>query len=318
MNKKRLMTILRFGISVILLILVVKLADLKKIVEVLRDINQLWLLPIFLLIALSVLISAMKWNTLLKAQGVNIKAITLFQYYNCGLFFNNFLPSSIGGDGIRIFLAGKKTDNFSAAAASVIMERTIATVSLAFLGIVSSVFAMHPSKIAVILMIAIFITGIALAFILISGWVPGKLITHDGKISRAWIKFAASAKELQKRKKQLLLCFTQSLLFQVIVAFVIGAIIKGLGQPGLKLPDLFLVTSASSVLAMVPLGLNGYGMREGAYIYLLKTFGYTTSQAVTVSILFALFVTLYSLVGGVNWLILNKPSQKTEKITKAI
>lgn len=313
MNKKRLMTILRFGISVILLFIVVKLADIQKIVEVLQTFHQIWLLPIFLLIILSVLISAMKWNTLLKAQGVHLKVRTLFQYYNCGLFFNNFLPSSIGGDGIRIFLSGQKAENYSAAAASVIMERTIATVSLAFLGIVSSIFATNPSKIAVILMAIIFITGIVMAFVLISGWVPRKLSAQDGKISKAWVSFAASAKELQKQKRQLLLCFLQSLLFQAIVALVIGAIIRGLGQPELMLPDLFLVTSASSVLAMVPLGLNGYGMREGAYIYLLKPFGYTSSQAVTVSILFAFFVTLYSLIGGINWLIIGKPLQKSAK-----
>ncbi len=306
MNKKGLITILRFGISVILLILVIKLADLKKIVEVLKDFRQIWLLPIFLLIFLSVLISAVKWNTLMKAQGVAIRLLTVFQYYNCGLFFNNFLPSSIGGDGIRIFLAGKKTDNYSAAASSVVMERTIATVSLAFLGLVSSIFANNPSKIAINLMAILFFIGIGLAFVLISGWVPKKLRNHNGKIGKAWFKFADSAKELQKHKKQLLICFIQSVLFQIVVAFVIGAIVKGLDQPELNLPDLFLITSASSVLAMVPLGLNGYGMREGAYIYLLKPFGYSSSQAVTVSILFAFFVTIYSLLGGINWLVIGK------------
>lgn len=306
MSKKGLMTILRFVISAVLLILVIELADFKKIIVVLKNFSQLWLLPIFLLIFLSVLISAVKWNTLLKAQGVGIKLNTVLQYYNCGLFFNNFLPSSIGGDGIRIFLAGKKTDNYSATASSVVMERTIATVSLAFLGLVSSVFANKPSRTAVNLLAILFLIGMVLTFVLVSGWIPQKLKDHNGKIGKTWTKFADSAKELQKQKKQLLLCFMQSVLFQIIVAFVIGAIIKGLNQPELNLPDLFLITSASSVLAMVPLGLNGYGMREGAYIYLLRPFGYSSSQAVTVSILFAFFVTIYSLIGGINWLLIGK------------
>lgn len=317
MNSKRIMTILRFGISVILLIVVIKLADIYKIVEVLKSFNQIWLLPIFLFIFLSVVISAIKWNTLLKAQGVSIRLNVLLQYYNCGLFFNNFLPSSIGGDGIRIFLSGKKTGNYSVAASSVIMERTIATVSLAFLGLVSSVFANNPSKIAINLMTILFVVGIALTFVLVSGWVPRWLKNKEGKIYRAWIKFADSAKELQKKKNQLLICFIQSVLFQIVVAFVIETILLGLDQPVLNLPDLFLVTSASSVLAMVPLGLNGYGMREGAYIYLLKPFGYSSSQAVTISILFAFFVTIYSLIGGVNWLILNKQSEDSAKLIRS-
>lgn len=316
MNKKKVITILRIVISMVLLAVVVKFADIDKVAKSLKNFNQIWLLPIFLLILLSVIVSSFKWNTLIKAQRVSIRINTLFSYYNCGLFFNNFLPSSIGGDGIRIYLAGKKADNYSAAAASVVMERTIATVTLAFLGLISAVFANNPSKLAINLLAVLFVVGVLLAFVLISGWVPKSLKNKEGKISIAWVKFSDSARELKEKKKELAICFIQSLLFQVIVALVIGAIMIGLNQPLLALPDLFLITSASSVLAMVPLGLNGYGVREGAYIYLLKPFGYTTSAALTVSILFAFFVTVYSLVGGINWFVINKELNSTSKAFK--
>ncbi|MHB8128015.1 MAG: lysylphosphatidylglycerol synthase transmembrane domain-containing protein [Mobilitalea sp.] len=316
MNKKKVITILRIGISIALLAVVIKFADIDKVAKSLKNFNQIWLLPIFLLILLSVIVSSYKWNTLIKAQKVSIRITTLFAYYNCGLFFNNFLPSSIGGDGIRIYLAGKKSDNYSAAASSVVMERTIATVTLAFLGLISSIFANKPSRIAINLLAVLFVVGVLLAFVLISGWVPKSLKNREGKISKAWVGFVDSAKELQKRKKELAICFIQSLLFQVIVAMVIGAIMAGLNLPVLKLPDLFLITSASSVLAMVPLGLNGYGMREGAYIYLLSPFGYATSAALTISILFAFFVTIYSLIGGINWLVISKENKTKEKLFK--
>lgn len=309
--KKKAMTALRISISIVLLVLVFAFADINKVLLSLRNFKGTWFLPIFFLILLSVIVSALKWNTLLKAQSVSIRITTLFAYYNCGLFFNNFLPSSIGGDGIRIFLAGKKADNYSAAASSVVMERTIAAVTLALLGLASSIFAANPSRIAVNLLAVLFFAGILLSFVLLSGWVPGFLKNKEGKISTAWIGFADSARELKKRKKALGICFLQSILFQVIAALVIGAITMGLKLPLLSLPDLFLITSASSVLAMVPLGLNGYGMREGAYIYLLMPFGYTTSDAVTVSILFAFFVSVYSLMGGIYWLLMKKKQRKT-------
>jgi len=157
--------------------------------------------------------------------------------------------------------------------------------------------------------------GIFLIVILISGWVPKKLQRNQGKISKAWIEFTDAAKELKKKKNKIFLCFFQSLLFQILVAFVIEAILMGLGGPPLELANLFLITSASSVLAMIPLGLNGYGMREGAYIYLLSPFGYSSSQAVTISILFAFFVTIYSLVGGINWFLIHKQSEKIQQIS---
>jgi uncharacterized protein (TIRG00374 family) len=318
MDHKKAFTILRIVISIVLLILVIKLADVDKVAKSLKNFRLIWLLPIFALILISVIISTLKWRTLIKAQRITIKFTTLFSYYNCGLFFNNFLPSSIGGDGIRIYLAGNKSENYSAAASSVVMERTIATVSLAFLGLISSIFATEPSRIAVYLLAGLFIAGILLTFVLISAWVPESLRKKDGKIARAIIKFADSAKELKGRKKELCLCFVQSIVFQVVVAFVIQAIMAGLTQPILALPDLFLITSASSVLAMVPLGLNGYGMREGAYIYLLKPFGYPTSVALTVSILFAFFVSIYSLLGGLNWFFINKENSRISKLIKSM
>ena len=85
-------------------------------------------------------------------------------------------------------------------------------------------------------------------------------------------------------------------------------VIIGLNLSIIPLADLFLLTSAASVLAMVPIGLNGYGMREGAFIYLLQPFGYEPSSALAVSVLFALFVSAFSLIGGINWIAL-RPSQ---------
>ena len=311
MSKNKVWTVLRIVISLGLLALAVTLADIDQVAKSLTHFNLVWLLPVFMLILLSVLISALKWGALIKAQGISISFGRLIAYYNCGLFFNNFLPSSIGGDGIRIYLAGKEAENTSAAASSVVMERVIATITLALLGLVSSAFSKSPSRIAVVLL-----AGLLLAAVLMSGWVPKQLRKRDGKFSRGWARFAESAKELRSKKKALGICLIESVLFQTVVAFVVGAVIAGLNQPLPPLPDLFLITCASSVLAMVPVGINGYGMREGAYIYLLQPYGFAASAALTVSVLFAIAVSAYSLVGGIQWLFINK-GKKSVKIAES-
>lgn len=316
MSKKKVWTVLRIVISLGLLALAVTLADIDQVANSLTHFNLVWLLPVFMLILLSVLVSALKWGALIKAQGISIRFGKLTAYYNCGLFFNNFLPSSIGGDGIRIYLAGKEAEKTSAAASSVVMERVIATITLALLGLVSSVFAKNPSQIAVVLLAGLLLAGILLAAVLMSGWVPKRLRKRDGKFSRGWISFADSSKELRNKKKALVVCLIESLIFQMVVALVVGAVIAGLNQPQLPLPDLFLITCASSVLAMVPLGINGYGMREGAYIFLLQPYGFAASAALTVSVLFAIAVSAYSLVGGIQWLFINK-GKKSAKIAES-
>ena len=82
----------------LLLSILIKFADVDKIITSLKDFNLKWLPLIFLLIILSVVVSAFKWGILLKAQNETISIRNLFGYYMSGLFFNNFLPSSIGGD----------------------------------------------------------------------------------------------------------------------------------------------------------------------------------------------------------------------------
>lgn len=318
-KKKKIITILRITISIALLASLIIFADIDKIIASLKDFNLKWLPLVFMLITLSVIVSTFKWRILIKAQNISIGFTTLFGYYMSGLFFNNFLPSSIGGDGVRIYLAGKKTENVSSVASSVVVERVLATVTLAMLGIISAIFAQSPSKLAVMLLVVLFIVGIILTYILITGWMPLFLKNRDGRIIKAWISFSTSAGELKHHPKELIICLIESMVFQIIVSLVIGAVMKGLNLKSIPLADLFLLTSASSVLAMVPIGLNGYGMREGAYIYLLQPFGYTSSESLTVSVLFALFVSIFSLAGGMNWMISRQTQNKVStKVQEAI
>lgn len=300
-KKNKLFLILRIVISIALLGILVAFADVGKIAQSLSGFKPLALILVFGLIVLSVLLSAMKWGILLDAQANRIGLPALFKIYLTSLFFNNFLPSSVGGDAVRIYLAGKSCGKTASAAASVVTERVLATVSLSLLGLAGALLAQKASPLAVWLLGIILVAGLALAIILLSGWVPNPIRKKQGKIAKAWISFAGSAGELKKKPKAVLASFLLSFLFQITVALVVAAVMAGLGLPALALPDLFFVTSATSVLAMVPLGLNGYGLREGAYIFLLQPYGYAASSALIISILFAFFVSVFSLSGGINW-----------------
>ncbi len=304
-QKKWITTIIKILISAALLSILVLSTDIKEIGEALSGFKAPWAAAVLFAIALSVLVSALKWGELLKAQGVRISPLKLFGYYTCGLFFNNFLPSSIGGDGARAILAGQEGGTVGGAA-SVIMERILATVTLSLLGLLGAVFSQHTPEIVLVLMGAILAVGVALAAVQLTGWVPKKLKTSEKKAAGIWRTFAEKSADIRKHPKAIVICLAESLVFQFLVAVVVGTVIAGLGLEMLPVPDLCMVVSASSVLAMVPVGLNGYGLREGSYAFLLAPYGFSTAQALTISVLYALFVTLFSLAGGPLWLILKK------------
>ena len=315
-SKKWIGTVVKIAVSITLLAILILSTDLQEIAKALSDFKLPWIIPVLLTITLSVIVSALKWGVLLQAQGVKVPVRRLFCYYTCGLFFNNFLPSSIGGDGARAILAGKDSGTVSGAAASVVMERIIATVTLSLLGLLGVIFAQNKEPLVIILMSVIFFVGVLLALIQMTGWVPKKLQNKNNKVSSVWKSFAQNSAVMKKHPKNIAICFCESILFQFIVVLVVGGVMKGLGLPGIPIMDLCMVVSASSVLAMVPIGLNGYGLREGSYAFLLAPYGFSTAQSLTISVLYALFVTFFSLAGGPLWLAMRPAGDKVSEEEK--
>ena len=313
---RNLFTVLRIVTALLLLGILGYFADWDQIYRLFHTFQLSQLPLVFGLITLSVLVSGLKWGILLRAQNNRVGFGSLFRIYLIGLFFNNFLPSSIGGDGIRIVLAGKYCDRTASATASVVMERSVATVSLALLGLGGSVFAKESYPPAVGLLGMLLLVGIIMTAILLTGWVPDFVKRQNSKLGKAWVSFSKSAGDLKRQPRALLVNLLLSLLFQIIVAMVVASIMGGLGLviPGLF--DLFFITAAASVLAMAPVGLNGYGLREGGYIILLRPFGYTVASALTVSILFGIFVSIFSLSGGILWM-LSHPTSKAIRVKEA-
>lgn len=67
--------------------------------------------------------SCMKWKLILDKGGVKVPLLSLLRIYLIGYFFSNILPSTVGGDVVRSFYAGKKVNNQAYAAVSVFLER---------------------------------------------------------------------------------------------------------------------------------------------------------------------------------------------------
>lgn len=310
-KNSKIFTWLRVLISLVLLAVLVLAADPVKIKQSVSGFNGSCLPLVFGLIALSVFISALKWKVLLDAQNNRIGLIRLFRIYVISLFFNNFLPSSIGGDGVRIYLAGKHYNRTSSAAASVVVERAIATISLSLLGLAGFLFSVKPLVIAVWPLTIVLIAGIALTLTLLTGWTPGFIKKRKGRIRDSWVAFSTAAGELKNEQSALLVNLVLSLAFQISVAMVAAAVTRGLGLPVPGMADMFFITSASSVFAMIPAGINGYGLRECAYVMLLQPYGFSSSHALTISVLFALFVSIFSLAGGLDWAISKQRDNKS-------
>jgi len=117
--------LLRIGVAVSALYLTFRGEDLGKIADVLLGLN-LWIIAAFLGIwALSQLVFVARWSLLLRVQSIYIGFWTAFKLHLLGIFYNNCLPTSMGGDLLRAWYVTTHTDKKLEAALSVLVDRII-------------------------------------------------------------------------------------------------------------------------------------------------------------------------------------------------
>ncbi len=96
------MTALKIAVSLVLLVLLFSRVDVNRLWDGARQASLPWLAAALVVYTLNIMASTWRWHVLLRAQDVRLARRTLFGSFLVANFFNNFLPSNIGGDVIRI------------------------------------------------------------------------------------------------------------------------------------------------------------------------------------------------------------------------
>lgn len=293
---------LRIVISLGLLMWFLKIIHWQRIIIILQSVQLPWLVVALIWIIAAVLVSTIKWKIILRAQGLELSFSELWRTYWVGLFFNNFLPSSMGGDALRILWVGKATQDHPGATASVVMERILATTALALVGLVGCLVVPNTwRKITMMFLLLIFITLLLLGLIMF-GRLPSFILTRQNRLSQFFVGLIDHGHNLRSCPRAVMQAFLWSFVFQICVVGTNYAIFRSLKLESVGWFKSLYVVPATSVAAMLPLGINGYGLREGAYVLLLRPYNVSEAGAFTASILFAFLISVCSLWGGWFWL----------------
>jgi glycosyltransferase 2 family protein len=78
----------------------------------------------------SVFFTSVRWKVLLRTWDIEARLGTLFRYIMTGLFMNNFLPGSLGGDAYRLYSGGRDAGRLDTVAATIFYERVLSYGSL--------------------------------------------------------------------------------------------------------------------------------------------------------------------------------------------
>ena len=324
-NKKLILLLVRIIISVSLIVFLVKtqFKDIRSALEIIKSVNKPLLILSLSTHIFGIWITAVRWNTLLGTQKVKLGTTTLTLTVLIGFFFNNFLPTSIGGDVFRTYDAAKKANiPIETSASIIIVERFSGIISASTYAIIALFlgFTAIGNQSFIIPVIIFFIICIIIAFFILNPSVLrlNKLINK--------IKFLKKVKEklaniyftflsFKKFKWVLVRVMIYSFLLQfaVILNYFLAA--KSLGI-NLNLTAFIFIVPVVTIIAMVPISIGGIGIRENTLVFIITAMGVGSEQAAICALLIFLMLIFIGIIGGITYSV--RPNYIKHSTTKKL
>jgi uncharacterized membrane protein YbhN (UPF0104 family) len=280
--------------------------------------DQSFLLAAFAVYVLNVLISAWRWQMLLQAIGISIGITSLTRTLIVGLFFNNFFPSSIGGDIYRIQDTARAAGSALRASLVVAINRIfglaaallMATVAVAVRWDVVRVQALGLFHARPELVRVSFVAITLLLTLSIFLWTrldPKKKVALRAKAA----SFIGLLGEFRRRPFYPVMSFGGACAVHLLIALYYLCVARALG---VNIPFVILATvlPIAIVLQAAPISMNGLGVREASIAYFLQRIGNVPiEKGAFIALTGSLGILLFSCLGAPMWL-LRKPREEPE------
>jgi glycosyltransferase 2 family protein len=307
-TRRHLLLALKILVSLVLLALLFWTVDVARLWATARGASLVWLAIALAVYSVSVMASTWRWHRLLRAQHVGVRPRWLLGSFLVASFFNNFLPSNIGGDVIRISDTAKPAGSKTLATTVVLMDRGLGLMALVLVAAVgaSAAGAIHPAVLPIwwpVWLWAGFLAAAAVSApavfapngfsrllrpltILHPEWVGGRI----RKLTEALARFGAQPGALAG-------CFAGAVFVQATMVVFYFAVAYAL-HLNVTLSELSVIVPISFVVQMLPVSFGGFGVREATFSIYFIRIGQPKEAAILMSLVAQALILLYSLSGA--------------------
>jgi uncharacterized membrane protein YbhN (UPF0104 family) len=225
------------------------------------------------------------------------------RYYYVGMFFNLFLPTGVGGDVYRCYYVARSSADWRRAIISVLADRGVGFGTLCVIAAVATLAfgRVHiPPWLAWALGVCV-LGLVALATVAVAARGPFASIRTSVPL----------VVEFFRRPGLLAAVAGLSFLLQSLV--IVVNVFNGMAlQLDVPVVFYFILIPLIAVATMIPVSLNGLGVREGAFVFFLSQVGVPEEQALSLALLWLVVLTASSLIGGLVWLATPTPQKLNE------
>ena len=302
--RRILLSTLKIVVSAALLYFSLRKVDLAELVARI-DVSSLgWLGVAIGVTFLQIFIGVLRWREISAECGAPLPIRQAMRFNVIGTFFNQTLPSSIGGDAVRLWLVARNGAGWRAATYSIFVDRAIGLIALAIVIVASLPWSYNlitdPAGRSALLLVDFAALAAGLGFMVLGvlpfPWLKTWWATHH---VHACAVIANRVMFSRDRGPKIAIL---SLLVHVLAVVIAWCVVRSIAAPVL-FGQVFQLMPPVMLITMLPISIAGWGVREATMGLAFGYAGLLTTEGVNVSLLLGAVSFIVGAIGGLVWIL---------------
>lgn len=306
--KKHIISVLRIGLSLGLLLLLFSRIDLQNLLDHIKKLNLgLYLLGVVMYFAF-IACWSFRWRYIIKAAGEQVAFWKVFKTTLVGDFFGLFLPEAVGSDLARMYGLSQETGKGANTISTVLLDRAIGLISLSLMAMVA--LLLHTQMVGyqeVAVVVVALLAGLAGGWFLFFNksfmrrfrWVFK--VPYLNRLEEGLTNLYRTLHTLHQHPGLIVNTLLISLVLQIIEVISVILIGAALGIE-VEVIHYFIFMPLIWVITTVPISIGGLGVRENAFAFFFTQVGVSAPLALALSLLYFSCRVISGLIGGLIFL----------------
>ena len=314
--RRILLSAIKILVSGALLYLALRKANFADLASRLDLTSAVWLFLAVALVFLQIFVGVLRWRIVSVEAGAPLPLRQAMRYNVIGTFFNQTLPSSIGGDAVRLWLVARSGAGWRAATYSIFVDRAVGLIALAIVIVASLPWSSH--------LIADAYGRSALTLLDLAALAGGGGFLIIGILPWPWLKkwwathhihacsVIANRVIFSARNEPAIVIL--SFLIHILAVVIAWCVEQSIAAP-VGFEQTFLLIPPVMLITMLPISIAGWGVREATMGLAFGYAGLVTNEGVNISLLLGAVYFIAGAIGGLVWIFsAEKAAKDTEQI----
>ncbi|MBI3710418.1 MAG: flippase-like domain-containing protein [Proteobacteria bacterium] len=303
MGRQWLAVAAKAAVSVLLLAVLLQRIDIAPMAARLAKLDVVVAALAVAIVAVQLCIAAQRWRLVARMVDVALRSDTALRIMFIGQFFNQTLPSAIGGDAIRIWLVTRENIALGKAVSAVLCDWVFALFVL--IGLIGGSLPLLYGRVGDVaarsgMTMLVAAAAVAMAIFLILGEALASFFAR-WRFTRPLGTLAADFRRLLEAPAATAGLVGQSLVVHVLTVAAVYELARAL-DVAVPFADCLVITPPVILATMLPISVAGWGVRESAMVVGFGLVGIAAVDALALSVCFGLAQIMVGLPGGVLWL----------------